>query len=109
MFKTKFEDNELKILISEQVQKDLVHKGINPVEVFRLIESFAAKLLSSKKDEMIQITNEDTGASLALDVKWEGEKQASVDVSIVNLDNLTIEEKPVAKVNLAEPPESPAV
>jgi len=108
MFTTKFEDNDLKVVIDEPVQKNLVLKGINPIEVFRLIESFAGKLLGSKQDEIIQITNEDTGASLALDVKWEAEKQATVYVTIVNLDNLKIDDKPVAKVDLAFIPEKQA-
>lgn len=108
MFTTKFEDNDLKVVIAEPVQKELMVKGINPVEIFRLIESFAGKLLASKQDEIIQITNEDTGASLALDVRWEAEKQASVHVTIVNLDNLTIEDKPRSKVNLANFPEEKA-
>lgn len=102
MFKTKFENNEVSVVIDESVQKDLMFKGINPVEVFRLIESFASKILASKQDEAIQLTNEDSGACLALDVTWESETQATVKVSIVNMDNLKVEAKPAAKVNLAE-------
>ncbi len=108
MFTTKFEDNDLKVVIDGQVQKDLVLKGINPIEVFRLIESFAGKLLASQQDEIIQITNEDTGASLALDVKWQAEKQATVSVTIVNLDNLKIDEKLKSKVDLGTFPEEKA-
>ncbi len=108
MFKSKFEDNELTILIEEPVQKELMMRGINPVEVCRLIESFSSKIMASKKDELIQITNEDTKASLALDVKWEDEKKVTVQVAIVNLDDLTLAEKPKSKVNLAEfPAEQP--
>jgi len=106
MFTTKFEGNDLDVIIDEPVQKDLILRGINPVEVFRLIESFASKIMASKTNETITITNEDTGASLALDVKWESENKASVKVSIVNLDKLTIAEKPKSKVNLGDfPPE----
>ncbi len=54
----------------------------HPVEVCRLIESFSSKIMASKKDEQIQITNEDTKASLALDVKWETENKVSVQVSL---------------------------
>lgn len=104
MFKSKFEDNELTILIEEPVQKELMMRGINPIEVCRLIESFSAKIMASKKDELIQITNEDTKASLALDVRWQEEKKVSVQVAIVNLDDLTLEEKPKSKVNLADAP-----
>lgn len=108
MFTTKFGENELKVVIEQDVQKDMFAKGINPVEVFRLVESFAAKLLGSGKDEVIRISNEDTGASLDLDVKWEAEKQAVVTVSIVNLDNLNLEKKPMQKLNLAaDIPEEP--
>lgn len=105
MFTTKFEGNDLKIIIDEPVQKDFMGRGINPVEVCRLIESFAGKILASKKAESIQISNEDTGACLALDVTWESETQASVNVSIVNLDDLNVEEKPKSKVNLGGMPE----
>ncbi|ACD94647.1 hypothetical protein [Trichlorobacter lovleyi] len=107
MFKSKFEDNELTILIEEPVQKELMFRGINPVEVCRLIESFSSKIMASKKDEQIQITNEDTKASLALDVKWETENKVSVQVSIVNLDDLTLQEKPKSKVDLADFPAGP--
>ncbi len=107
MFKTKFEDNELTVTIDEQAQKKMMMKGINPVEVFRLIESFAQKILTSKKNELIQLTNEDTGASLELDVQWQNETEASVNVTLVNLDNLTVEEKPRSKVNLGEFPDEP--
>jgi hypothetical protein len=103
MFKTKFDGNELEVLIDEAVQKELFSKGISPIEVCRLVESFASKMLTSKKDEVLQISNEDTGASLALAVTWESEKKVSVRVSIVNLDNLTVEEKPKSKVNLVDP------
>jgi hypothetical protein len=102
MFRTKFENNEVNVIIEDTVQKDLMFKGINPVEVFRLIESFSSKILASKEDSSIQLTNEDTGACLALDVKWESETQATVQVSIVNMDNLKVEDKPVAKVDLGE-------
>ena len=44
MFKTKFENNELKVIIDEPAQKEMMLKGINPVEVFKLIESFANRL-----------------------------------------------------------------
>ncbi|QEM67010.1 hypothetical protein FO488_01780 [Geobacter sp. FeAm09] len=102
MFTTKFEGNDLTINIEETAQKALLAKGINPVEVSRLIESFAGKMLSSKKDEQLQISNADTGASFGLDVKWESDTKATVEVSIINLDNLTLDGKPKAKVNLAE-------
>jgi len=102
MYTTKFDGNDLTIIIEEPVQKQLINKGINPVEVFRLIESFASKILASKKDESIEMSNEDTGASLALDVKWESETKASVQVSLVNFDELKIETKPISKVNLGE-------
>jgi hypothetical protein len=102
MFKTKFENNDVEVVIEDSVQKDLMSKGINPVEVFRLIESFASKILTSKQDEAIQLTNEDSGASLALDVKWKTEMQVIVTVSVVNLENLKVDPKPISKVNLAE-------
>lgn len=108
MFKTKFEDNELSVVIDEPAQKEMMMRGINPVEVFRLIESFAKKILSEKKDELIQLTNEDTGASLELDVKWKSETEATVNVTVINLDKLTIENSPKSKVNLGEFPEETA-
>jgi len=102
MFTTKFDNNDLKVIIEEPVQKELMSKGINPVEVFRLIESFAAKIMASKQDDLIKLTNDDTGASLALDVKWESENMVSVTVTVVTLENLTIDEQPRSKVNLAD-------
>ena len=102
MFVTKFNDNELNVIIEDPVQRELMGKGINPVEVFRLIESFASKIMASKQDDQIKITNEETGASLGLDVKWEAEKKVSVLVSIINLDNLNVQDQPKSKVNLAE-------
>lgn len=102
MFSTKFDNNELKVIIEEPVRKELISKGINPVEVFRLVESFAAKILASKQDDQIKITNEETGASLALDVKWEAEDKVTVQVTIINLENLKVQEQPKSKVNLAQ-------
>ncbi len=105
MYNTKFDGNDLTIIIEEPVQKEMMMRGIGPFDVCRLIESFAAKITASKKDELLQISNADTGASLALDIKWETDTKVSVQVAIVNLDNLTVQEKPREKVNLAEPPE----
>lgn len=102
MFTTTFDNNDLKVIIEEPVQKELMSKGINPIEVFRLIESFASKIMASKQDELIKLTNDDTGASLALDVRWESGNMVSVTVSIVTLENLTIDEQPRSKVNLAD-------
>ena len=105
MYNTTFDGNDLTIIIEEPVQKEMMMRGIGPFDVCRLIESFAAKITASKKDELLQISNADTGASLALDIKWESDTKVSVQVAIVNLDNLTVQEKPREKVNLAEPPE----
>ncbi len=107
MFKTKFEDNELTVNIDEPAQKEMMLRGINPVEVFRLIESFAQKILTSKTDELIQLTNEDTGASLELDVKWLSKTEAAVNVTVINLDQLKTDEAPRSKVNLGEFPTEP--
>ena len=106
MYNTKFDGNDLSVIIEEPVQKELMMRGIGPIEVCRLIESFAAKITASKKNELLQITNDDTGASLALDIRWESDTKVSVQVSIVNLDNLNVQEKPRSKVNLADPPEA---
>ncbi|GFE59900.1 hypothetical protein [Geobacter sp. AOG2] len=104
MFTTKFDGNDLTVNIEETVQKELMGKGINPIEVFRLIESFASKILVLKEDNFLQLSNEDTGAGFGLDIKWESDTKASVDVTILNLENLTIDGKPKAKVNLADFP-----
>ena len=104
MYNTKFDGNDLTIFIDEADQKEMIDRQINPMEVVRVVESFANKIMASKKDEAIQISNQDTGASFALDVKWESETKVSVKVSIINLDNLSIETKPKEKVNLADFP-----
>lgn len=105
MYNTTFDGNDLTVIIEEPVQKEMMMRGIGPFDVCRLIENFAAKITASKKNEVLQISNDDTGASLALDIKWESETKVSVEVAIVNLDNLTVQEKPRSKVNLADPPE----
>jgi len=80
MFNTKIGDNNLTVTIEETVRKNLIKSGVNPMEIHKLIVNFAGTLLATKKDEDFYITNEETGASLVLSMKWTAEKEVAVNV-----------------------------
>lgn len=89
MFKTKFEDNEVNISMKKETIDQLNKSGVSYVEVFRLIESFAQKLLVSKEDGEIRLENDDTRASIDIDIKWDKPaKQVKMDVVEVNLNDM---------------------
>ena len=81
MFNTKIGDNNLTVTIEETVRKSLIKSGVNPMEIHKLILNFAGTLLASKKDDDFHITNEESGASLVLSMKWTAEKEATVTVT----------------------------
>jgi len=88
MFKTKFEDNEVNISMKKETVEQLNQSGISYVEVFRLIESFAQKLLVSGEDGQLSMENEETQAKIDIDIKWNKEaKTVQIDVVDVNLNN----------------------
>ncbi len=89
MFKTKFEDNEVNIFMSKEIVEMLTNSGVNYVEVFRLIESFSQKLLVKGEDGEIRMENDDTRATIDLNVKWDVEaKKVQIDVVSVNLNGM---------------------
>jgi len=89
MFKTKFEDNEVNIFMSRETVEMLTNSGVNYVEVFRLIESFCQKLLVKGEDGEIRMENDDTRATIDLNVKWDVEaKKVQIDVVAVNLNGM---------------------
>lgn len=118
MFKSKFEDNEVDISMKKETIEQLTQNGINYIEVFRLIESFAQKLLVTREDTELRMENEDTQATIDIAITWDHEaKKVQIDVQGVNLNKMTPKEMPSmpkgSKVNLAqsgaEPNQQPAV
>ena len=94
MLNTTFAGGQLKIQMSDALKKQVGQYGINHEEVYRLIESFANKLLAEKYSGEFFLQNEDTGASLRLDLKWETETDVlievlEVDMAKVKKDNLS--------------------
>ena len=105
MFATTFEGGNLKITMEEALKRNVSQYGVNHQEIYRLVESFANSLLASQKSDKFFLSNEDTGANLELDVKWESETDVLVQITAVNLANVKLPEKPNlpkgVKVNLA--------
>ncbi|MBU2702339.1 hypothetical protein Ga0466249_003466 [Sporomusaceae bacterium BoRhaA] len=81
MFSKKIGDNNLSVTMDEAVQKDLVGRGVRPAEIYSLIVSFADKLLVTKKDNELFLTNDQTGAKLVLEMKWASEKNVTLYVT----------------------------
>ncbi len=118
MFKSKFEDNEVDISMKKETIEQLTQNGINYIEVFRLIESFAQKLLVTREDTELRMENEDTQATIDIAITWDAEaKKVQIDVQDVNLNKMVPKEMPSmpkgSKVNLAQgganPNQQPAV
>lgn len=111
MFKTKFEDNEVNIFMNKETVEMLTSSGVNYVEVFRLIESFAQKLLVKGEDGEIRMENDDTRATIDLNVKWDVEaKKVQIDVVAVDLNNMGPRDMPKmpngAKIDLGQSADS---
>ena len=109
MYTTKFEDRPVDIDMEVSLQKSLAEQGVNPVEIFRLIESFVDKLLVTKAAGEVRLENADTAATIDLDITWVEGAAIKLQVVDVNL-NKAINEKPRsgakdAKFNFATPPE----
>lgn len=108
MFKTKYEDNSVTIGIEEKTLKSLAEQRFNHLEIFRLIESFAQKLLASGEDGEVSLKNDDTGATIDITVEWNKDaKEVSievVDVDLKQVDSSKLRNLPRgAKVDLNKP------
>ena len=86
MAQTKYECGNLKIVMEDSFIADLEQRGIMVGEIYRLIESFGNKLLMTKATGEIDFKNKDTGASLKLDIQWDGEESAVVNVKELTKD-----------------------
>ena len=94
MFNTTFEGGNLRISMTEAIKKEVQQYGINPIEICKLVESFANKILAAKTSGNVLLENEDTGAGLELDVRWESAQDVLVQVLAVKLDALHLPDKP---------------
>lgn len=97
MAQTKYECGNLRIVMEDSFKADLEKRGIMVGEIYRLIESFGNKLLMTKATGEINFTNKTTGASLKLDITWDGEDSAVVHVKEWTKDlNVIVVEDDVA-------------
>ena len=87
MKQTKYEFGNLRVVIEDDVKRNLEGKGVMIAEIYRLIESFGNKLLMTKATGEIDFTNKTTGAKIILDIQWDAEDSAVVNVKEVNLEN----------------------
>ena len=85
MEQTKYEFGNLRITMNEELKADLLAKGVQVREIFRLIENFGNKLLMTKATGEIDFTNKTTGASIKFTVSWEAENSALVEITQVAL------------------------
>jgi hypothetical protein len=79
-----FEDFTVNIDIEKKTMEVLAEQRFNHMELFRLIESFAQKLTASRKNESIRLRNEDTNATIDMDILWK-EKNKEVSIAIVGV------------------------
>lgn len=94
-FNTRIDDIELNIDMTDELKEDLRLQGFQFHEVYRLVESFAHKLLESKQDIELRLENDDTNAFIDLDIKWEEEQKVMVNVLNVDLKKVDQEGLPV--------------
>jgi len=85
MEQTKYEFGNLRINMNEALKADLLAKGVQVREIFRLIENFGNKLLMTRATGEIDFTNKTTGSSIKFTVTWEAENSAVVDITEVTL------------------------
>jgi len=85
MEQTKYEFGNLRIVMNEDLKADLLARGVQVREIFRLIENFGNKLLMTRATGEIDFTNKTTGASVKFTVSWEEENSAVVDITEVHL------------------------
>ena len=88
---TTVDGNTVKMSMEDSLQKELVGMMVNPEEVYRLIESFAGKLIASKYTGEFYLENEDTKASLKLNLNLDSDKEVSIKILEVNLKNVQAE------------------
>lgn len=88
MMTTKFEDNEVKISMNDALKKSIVQYGFNHLELYRLLQSFSHKLLEPREEGVVSLENEDTGARLEVEIKWPAEKEATLTIISVDMQNL---------------------
>jgi len=86
MFTTSFEDVPVYIDMEGSKQKALVEQGVNPLEIFRVIDSFSEKLLAPRKGGEIRLENEETQATIDVDIVWVEEKEVRIQVVEVDLN-----------------------
>ncbi len=94
-YTTKINDIEISIDMSTELIKELGAQKVNFIEVYRLIESFAHKLMENKQDSELRLENEDTKAFINLDLKWETEQKVMATVIEVDLKQVDKDGLPV--------------
>ena len=94
-FTTKIDDVEVSIDMTRELIDDLGAQKINFLEVYRLIESFAHKLLENKEDSELRLENEDTKAFINLDIAWQGKQKVMVRILDVDMKQVDHEGLPV--------------
>lgn len=94
-FTTKIDDIDLTIDMSKELINELGAQKVNFLEVYRLIESFAHKLLENKNDNELRLENEDTKAFITLDIKWEEKQKVMVKILEVDLKQVDHEGLPI--------------
>jgi hypothetical protein len=94
-FTTRIDDIDITIDMSKEIIQELGAQKVNFLEVYRLIESFAHKLLENKHDSELQLENEDTKAFIALDIKWQDKQRVMVNVLDVDLKQVDPEGLPI--------------
>ena len=93
MYKFKHQDRQVSIDMADELKKSTAENGVNFVEVYRLLESFTGNLLDSGEEGILYLKNEDTNASIEVDLQKNGEEIhmqiMSVNMANVNKDSLT--------------------
>lgn len=112
-FKTKAEDYQVVIGVEEKLLERMKEERTNHLEIFRLIESFAQKLLESQAVGEVRLSNDDTLASIDLDIeRKETEKEMSITIVDVDLKKVKKEDLDNrtrgSKLDLSQPEEMAA-
>lgn len=94
-FTTKIDETEITIDMNRELIAELGAQKVNFLEVYRLIESFAHKLLENKEDSELRLENEDTKAFILLDIKWESKQKVMVQILEVDLKQVDEEGLPI--------------
>lgn len=94
-FTTRINDIDITIDMSKELIQELAAQKVNFLEVYRLIESFAHKLLENRHDSELRLENDDTKAFIDLDIKWQEQQKVMVKVLDVDLKQVDPEGLPV--------------